>query len=125
MAHLLAMADRGEHRQHRFHHHPGVPSTTRTDFHVGGVAALGRKARIRQDQHLVLKLGNQGVKRRVVDVGSRAAPGTYAAPLVQDETELPADNPPRIVLALLADWGWAAPFPHRVNQLDARSVRHP
>ena len=59
MAHFLAMEDRGEHRQHRFHQHPRVPGATRTDFHVGGIPGLGMESRIGQDNHLVVKLGNQ------------------------------------------------------------------
>src|SRR5206468_11157076 len=40
--------------------------------------------------HPVVKLGNQGVKMRVVDVGGGAVPRTDQPPLVQDATEFAA-----------------------------------
>src|SRR5262245_18747131 len=87
MAHFLAMEDRREHRQHRFHQHARVPGPTRTDFHVDGIARLRMETRIRQDNHLAVKLGTQGLKIRVVDIGGGTIPGTDQAPLIQDETE--------------------------------------
>ena len=66
-----------------------TPSPTRRDFHVGGVSGLGMKPRIGQDNHLLVKLRNQRVKMRVVDIRRGAVPGADQAPLVQDNTELP------------------------------------
>lgn len=81
MADLLAMADCGQHRQHGFHQHLGIPGPARTDFHVDGIAGLGMKTGSCQNNHLAVKLRNQGVKMRVVDVGGGAVPGTDQAPL--------------------------------------------
>ena len=66
MGHFLAMEDRGEPRQHRFHQPPRVPSTPRTDLHGGGVTGLRMATRIGQADHRVDTLGNQGVQRRVM-----------------------------------------------------------
>ena len=87
MAHFLAMENRGEPRQHRFHQHPCVPGASWTDFHVSRVPALGMEPRIGQDDHLLVKLRNQRVKMRVVDVRRGTVPGTDQPPLVQDETQ--------------------------------------
>jgi hypothetical protein len=122
MAHFLAMKHGCEHRQDGFDQHPRVPSAMRTDLQVGGVAGLGMETSIGQDHQLAIKLGNQGVKMRIVDVGSRAVPGTNQAPLVQDAAELPAANPPMIALALLPYLGRAAAFPHGMDQLDPIAV---
>src|SRR5438105_7443926 len=122
MADFLAMENRGEHREHRFYQHPGIPGPTRTDLHIGGIAGRGMETGICQDNHLAVKLGNQGLKMRVVDVGCGAVPGTDQAPLVQDETEFAADNPAMIPFAFLPNLGRAASFPHGVNQLDAIAV---
>ena len=84
-------------------------------FMLAGSPILAWKPGIRQDNHLVIKLSNQRVKMRVVDVGGGAVPGTHQAPLVQDETEFATDNPPMIALPLLADLGGAAPFPHGMD----------
>lgn len=64
---------------------------------------------IGQDNHPVVTLGNQGVKRRVVDVGGDTVPATNQALLVQDETELASDNLLMMALAFLADLGRAIP----------------
>jgi hypothetical protein len=125
MAHFLALADRREHRQHSFHHPPRVPGATWTDFHVAGCAGLRMESRIVQTNQRVDTLGNQRVKRCVVDVGGGAVPGTHQAPLMQDETEFAAANPARMARPLLAALGWAAPFPHGVDHVDAVAVRPP
>ena len=91
MAHFLAVEDRSEHRQHRFYQHARVPGATRTDFQVAGIARLRMETRIRQDNHLTVKLGNQRLKMRVMDIGGGTLPGTDQAPLVQDKTQLAAN----------------------------------
>ena len=102
MADFLAMEDGREHRQHRFYHHPRVPGAPRTDFHVGGVPGLRMESRIGQNDHRVGKLGNQGVKMRVMDISCRAVPGANQSSLVQDETQLATPNPPMIALPFFA-----------------------
>jgi hypothetical protein len=47
--------------------------------------------RIGQDDHRVDTLGNEGLKRRSVDIGSGTVPRTNQSPLVQDNTELAPD----------------------------------
>jgi len=125
MVHLLAVADGGEHRQHRFHHHPRVPGPARTDFPVGGLPGFGLKSCICEDDHGVVKLGNQGLKVRIVDVRRGAVSGTDQAPLVHDKTQLAADNPAMIAFALLANLRGAPPFAHWMDKLNALGVRHP
>src|SRR4051795_12035027 len=39
MADFLAMENRGEHREHRFYQHPGIPGPTRTDLHISNRSA--------------------------------------------------------------------------------------
>jgi hypothetical protein len=91
-------------------------------LHVGGVPGLRMATRTGQDHHLAVTLSNQGLKMRVVDVGGGTIPGTHQAPVVHDETELPADNPPMMALPLLANLGGAASFPHGVDQLNPIAV---
>jgi hypothetical protein len=85
---------------------------------------LAWNPRIGQDDHLLIKLRNQRVKMRVVDIGGSAVPGTNLAPLIHDETEFAADNPAMIALPLRADLGGAAPFPYGVDHLDPIAVAH-
>jgi hypothetical protein len=94
MAHVLAMADGGEPRQHRFDQHARVPGATRTDFHVAGIARLRMETCIRQDDHLAVKLGKQRLQRRIMDMGRGTIPGPDQAPLVQDKTQLPPRQSP-------------------------------
>jgi hypothetical protein len=48
----------------------------------------------------MVKLGNQGLQMRVMDVRWCTIPGTNHAPLVQDNIELATNNPPLMPLAL-------------------------
>ena len=77
------MKNRGEHRQHRFHHHPHVHGATRAEFHIGGVPGPGMEPGIGEDDHAVVKLGNQRLKMRGV--------GTLAVAQSQAETS-PIDS---------------------------------
>ena len=70
MADFLAMEDGREHRQHRFYQHPRVPGATRTDFHINGIPALGMETHIGQDNHLRIKLRDQGLKMGFVCLAS-------------------------------------------------------
>ena len=124
MANLLAMADGGEHRQHRFHEHARVPGPTRTDCQVDGITRLRMETRISQDNHLALNLGHPGLKMRIVAIGGGTIPGTDQAPLVQDAAEFSTDHPPMIPLAFLPDLRRAAPFPPGVDPLAPLGVRH-
>jgi hypothetical protein len=124
MPHFLALEDGGEHRQHRCDQHAGIPGATRTDLHVAGIARLRMETCIRQDDPLTVKLGNQRLNMRIMDIGRGTIPGTDQAPLVHDKTQLPPDNPPMIAVAFLANLRWAPPFPHGVNQLHPVGVRY-
>jgi hypothetical protein len=70
---------------------------------------------------VVVKLHNQRVKMRVLDIRYGADPGADQALLIQDETEFATYNPPMIALPFLANLGRATPFPDGVT----RSYRCP
>ena len=72
---LLEMADYGEHRQHRLDEHAaGIPLTPPTHFEVRGIACGGMESRITQDDHALIKLPNQPLKRLVRDIGRGTVP---------------------------------------------------
>ena len=68
MVHRLAVADGGQHREHRFNQHASIPCPTLADLHVGGIPGLRIETRIGQDAHGVVTLGNQGLKMRGVHI---------------------------------------------------------
>ena len=124
MAHVLAMADGREPRQHRCHQPARTPGPTRTAGPVGRSAGRGLAAGLRPDTPLGLPRGQQRVHMPGVDGGGGAVPGTPHAPLVQDETAGATAHPARLALALLADRGAAAAFPPRVAPRAPRGGRH-
>src|SRR5712664_654814 len=63
MHHLLQMADECQHREHRLHEHPILPLAPRTQFEIRGIALRGMEGGITQDNHLLLNLLNQPLKR--------------------------------------------------------------
>ena len=66
VSHFLKMTDIRQHRQHSFHYHPHVPSSSLADFHVRWVSSFGVEAAIRQDNHLTIELFNQWLEGRVM-----------------------------------------------------------
>ena len=125
MHHFFGVADQGEHGIDRFDQHPVVPGPARTDLEVGRVALAGVEARVTQDQHPVLEDLDQRVKQGIVNVGRRPQPADDAAPLVDQQTQFVADDPPVVGDSLPADWSGTASFPNRMDQFDAVTVDHP
>src|ERR671937_738379 len=80
--------------------------------------SAGIGGRVRPESVATFARNTQMWKMRVVDVGCRAVPGTNQPPLIQDETQFAPHNPPMIALPFFAHLRRAAPFPHRVDQLD-------
>src|SRR5919204_1040477 len=69
MHHLCEMADERQHREDRLHEHPVLPLTALTQFEIRRIALRGMEAGITQDNHLLLPLSNQPLKR-VIDVST-------------------------------------------------------
>ena len=61
--------------------HARVPGATRTDFQVAGIARLRMKTCIRQDHHLTVKLRNQRLQMRIMDIGRGTIPGKDSSPI--------------------------------------------
>src|SRR2546426_6352527 len=61
----LAMADHGQHGEHRLHQHAVVPRAALTPCEVARIALRGMEAGVAQDNHALFKLPNQPLKRVV------------------------------------------------------------
>ena len=125
MTDLLEMTDQGQHRKHGFDQHPVIPGAARAKFQVGRIALTGVEAGIGQDDHAVLKLLDQGLKPGIVGVGRCPQPTDDFTPLVDQQTELAADDPPMIGESLATDLGWAPSFANWMDQFDTITVHHP
>lgn len=77
---------------------------------------------IRQDDHLILKLSDQRLTGRIVDIGRVTVPIDDQAQVIQDKSEFPADDPAMIRSAFLANLPGTAPFTHGVQPFDAIRV---
>ena len=117
---LFEMAHQGQHREHCLHQHAVLPFTALTQFEVGGIAFRRMEAGVTQDNHLFFKLSNQPLKGGVIrDMGRGTLPRHDQSPLIEQQTEFPADNPAVVREAFAAELLRAAAFAHGVNQLDA------
>jgi hypothetical protein len=119
MHHLFQMADERQHREHCLNEHTVLPLAPRTQFQSGRIALRGMEAGVTQDNHTLLKLPNQPLKGVICDIGRVTRPRHDEAPLVQQETEFPADNPAIIRQAFAADllgapafMGWSNSMPY-------------
>src|SRR4029434_446114 len=67
---LFEMADERQHREHRLHQHTVFPRAALTQFEIRGIPLRGMEAGITQDNHLLLTLPNQPLKRVISDISS-------------------------------------------------------
>src|SRR3989441_3918833 len=103
MHHLLAVTDQREHREHRLHQHAVLPLAALTQFEVAWIPLGGMKGRITQDNHLLFELPNEPLKGVSCDIGGGTLPRHDQPPLIEQQTEFPADHPPMIGEAFAAD----------------------
>ena len=98
------MKDRGEHRQHGFHQHPRVPAATRTDFHVGRITPRHGN-QYRSGQSSGRQIGQSGGENACRGRWRWRSPRHRSTPMVQDEAEFAANNPPMVTFTFLANLG--------------------
>ena len=122
MHHLLQMADERQHREHRLYQHTVLPLATLTQFEIARIAFRGMEAGITQDDHALLKLPNQPLKRVIRDIGRGTRPGHHQPPLVEQQTEFAPDNPAMVRQAFATDLLGTPAFAHGVDQLDTIGV---
>jgi hypothetical protein len=115
---LLQMADQRQHRQHRLDEHAVLPFPALTPFEVAGIPLRGMKAGVAQDNHTSIKLLNQPLKGVIRDMGGGTRPPHDQAPLIEQETPFPADNPAMIREAFAANLLTTPAFAHRMDELN-------
>src|SRR5215831_512057 len=122
---FLEVADERQHRQDRLHQHAILPLAALTEFQIGGIALRGMEGGITQDNHPPINLLNQPLKRVIRDIGRGTGPPHDQSPLIEEQTQFPADNPAMVRHAFAADLLRTAAFAYGVNQLDAVGVNDP
>jgi len=80
------------------------------------------KARVGQDDHLVLKLGDQWLKGVIGDVGRRIIPGHDQAILIDQVGQLRADNPTMVRQPFAPNLSIGPVCAPRMAQLDAVTI---
>src|SRR5262245_8611225 len=125
MQHFLEMTHPRQHRQDRLYQHPGIPEAAVTELEVGRVSFFGMEGGITQDNHLTIESFNQRMESRVRGIGTGTVPGHDQAPLIQQQTELTADNPAMVGFPFAANLLSTPPFPHGVEQFNAIAVHYP
>jgi len=121
---FLGVADLCEHGEGGLHEQTVVPDAARADLHVRRIALLAPERRIGEHDHALGEAGDERVKGIVVDVGGVRAPGADEPPLIEDNAELPADDPAVVGHALAPDAREPTPtlLPVRMGQLHTIAV---
>ena len=119
------MADQRQHREHGLNEDAVVPLSAPTLFEVGRLPLGGMEGGITQDNHALVALSNQPLKRLILDIGRGTVPCDHQAILVQHQTKFAPDNPAMIGEALAAELRRTAAFTSRMDQLDAIRVDAP
>jgi hypothetical protein len=125
MHHLFEMEHHRQHRKHRLDEHALLPLSPSAQFEVGWIPLGGMEGGIAQDDHASVDLANQPLKGIICDIRGGTRPPHNQSPLIQQETQFPADNPPVIREAFAADLLRAAAFAHGMDQLDSIGVDDP
>src|SRR2546427_1005962 len=115
MHHLLEMTNERQHREHRLHQHTVLPLAALTEFEIAGIPPRGMEAGVAQDDHPPINLLNQPLKGVVRNIGGGTRPPHDQPPLVEQQTEFPADNPAEVREAIAANLQWSVPFTHQLD----------
>src|SRR5499425_1467223 len=107
---------------HSYSHSTQPTKTFQTGSEIRGIALRGMEAGITQDNHPPINLLNQPLKGVVRSIGGGTRPPHDRSPLIEQQTEFPADNPAVIREAFAANLLRAAAFADGVNELDAIRV---
>src|SRR6516225_8688498 len=122
---FLEVADERQHREDRLYQHTLLPLAALTQFEVGRIALGSMEGGITQDNHPLLKLPNQPLKRVIGDIGRVTRPPHDQPPLIEQETQFAPDNPATIGEAFAAALLRAAALAHGVDEFDAVGVNDP
>src|SRR6266498_964691 len=118
----LEMANHGQHGEHRFHQQAVLPLAPRTQFEIARVPLRGMEARVAQDNHPLFKLPDQPLKDIVCDIGRGTLPRHDQPPLIEQETEFPADNPAVVRETFTGNLLRTPAFAPGMDELDALRV---
>src|SRR5262249_59095827 len=99
-----------------------LPLAPRTQFEIRGIALGRMEARITQDNHLLLNLPNQPLKRVIGDIGRVTGPPHDQPPLIEQQTEFAPNNPAVVRHAFPADLLRAPTLSDGMDELDAIGV---
>jgi hypothetical protein len=80
------------------------------------------EAGVTQDNHPPVNVSNEPLKGGICDIRGGTRPPHDQPPLIEQETEFAPDNPAMIREAFATNLLRAAPFPHRVDELDPIGV---
>ena len=126
VCHALELADVGEHGEDGFSRHAHIPFAPLTEAQIGRLLVRLSEAHVGKENHVVLILVHQALKRRaIVDVGGVTLPVDDATRVVQHETELVPDNPALVGEVFLADLSLMVSLPSRMQQLNAVAIDDP
>jgi hypothetical protein len=76
--------------------HAVLPLPALTQFQVAGIPFCGMEAGVAQDNHPPINLLNEPLEGVVRSIGGGTRPPDDQPPLVEQQTQFPADNPPVI-----------------------------
>src|SRR5215216_428990 len=119
---MFQLADARDQTKHGFHQHSLTPGFVSTKLEIACRLARFLEAKVTENNRLLIELVSHWTKPLVVDIGRVPVPGHHLAPVVDQPTQLNADNPAAVALALLAHLLRATSLPHRMNEFNPVGV---
>ena len=102
MSNFFEVTDLGQHGQNSLYEHAGVPSATRADLHVAGIACFAMPRTIHQNHGLFLKCGDHGSKASVGDTGEVAIQRHEQPQVIEHKAQFCPNDPAQVRQAFVA-----------------------
>lgn len=123
MGKVLEMTDQGQHRQQGFHQHATIPFTPFAGAQVSGMPIVFHEMDIGKDDHLVRHPVHQALKgTAIIDISGVTVPIDNQAEMVEQHTQLTADNPTLVGPAFTPNLFITASLTTGMQQFDAETV---
>ncbi len=121
---MLELKHARRQREQGFHNHALTPSFVRTKLEVACRFARFLKAKITQDNRLLVELMRHWTKGLVMDMCRIPIPSHDFASVIDQPTQLDTHDPTAVAFAFLAHLLLTAPFPNGMDQFNPIGVNH-
>lgn len=126
MRNFLDMAGGRQHQRHRFNQHANISLTALAGFEVGWMPVIFLKSPITKHDHILGYAIDRCLKvRALIDTGHVHTPTNIQTKMIQQQTQLVANNPASLRFSLACNLTLTASFTMGMNLLNPKCINQP